>query len=342
MVSIDQLESPVPGFIPIAKGQPTTSHYRGATIFVDHASDFSYVHLNQALTTQETLDAKHAFECIAKQHSVHICHYHCDNGSFADWAFMDDVRQAHQTITFCGVGAHHQNGIAKQRIHDLMESTRTMLLHAAHRWPKAITSNLWPQALKHATNVQNSLPHPGKTQSPISLFTNMIVEPNIKHSHLFGCPVYVLQAPLQNNGPFAKWSECSQVGIFLYHSPHHAASILLILSTQMGLVSPQFHCVYDDAFDTVKAEMGDTSVWQCKAHLTKTTENVNNDATNDILVTAPTRQTMSMLPQYPHEVPAALLCLPELAPPPSQAQSYHLNPKVSLKLHLHSRPLNTL
>ena len=70
-------------------------------------------------------------------------------------------------------------------------------------WPKSITSNLWPQALKHATNVRNALPHPGKTQSPISLFANMIVEPNIKHFNPFGCLVYVLQAPLQNNGPFA-------------------------------------------------------------------------------------------------------------------------------------------
>ena len=69
---------------------------------------------------------------------------------------MDNVHQTHQTITFCGVGAHHQNGIAKQQIRDLMESTRTMLLHAAQQWPKAITSNLWPQALKHTTNVQNA------------------------------------------------------------------------------------------------------------------------------------------------------------------------------------------
>ena len=98
-------------------------------------------------------------------------------------------------------------------------------------------------------------------------------------------------------------SEHSQVGIFLCHSPHHAASVPLILSTQTGMVSPQFHCIYNDAFDTIKTEMGDTSVWQCKALLTKPTENVDDDATNDILVTAPTRQTTSTLPRYPHEVP---------------------------------------
>ena len=113
VVSIDQLESPVPGFIPIPKGQPTTSCYRGPTIFVDHASDFSNVHLNHALTMQETLDAKHAFECVAEQHGIHIHHYHSDNEQFADCAFMDDICQSHQTITFCGIGAHHQNGVAE-------------------------------------------------------------------------------------------------------------------------------------------------------------------------------------------------------------------------------------
>ena len=73
VVSVDQLESPVPGFVPIARGQPTTSRYRGASVFADHASGFTYVHLHQALTTQETLDAKHAFERVAHQYAYESC-----------------------------------------------------------------------------------------------------------------------------------------------------------------------------------------------------------------------------------------------------------------------------
>ena len=132
VVSIDQLESPIPGFVLIARGQPTTSCYHGASVFADHASSFTYVHLHQAMTTQETIDAKHAFECIAEQHAVCIRYYHSNNGRFADRAFMDDVRKAGQTITFCGVSAHHQNGVAERRIHDITESARTMLLYAIH------------------------------------------------------------------------------------------------------------------------------------------------------------------------------------------------------------------
>ena len=58
VVSIDQLESPIPGFVPITRGQPTTCCYCGASVLADHASGFTYVHLHQAMTTQETIDAK--------------------------------------------------------------------------------------------------------------------------------------------------------------------------------------------------------------------------------------------------------------------------------------------
>ena len=122
--------------VPISKGQPTVRKYRGALVFVDHASDFTYVHMHQNLTTDQKTHAKHAFERLAEKHGVRILHYHCDNGRFADKALVDDVRAAHQTITFCSVGMHHQNGIAKRRIRDITENARTSLLHAAHRWTK--------------------------------------------------------------------------------------------------------------------------------------------------------------------------------------------------------------
>ena len=145
-------------------------------------------------------------------------------------------------------------------------------INAAHRWPKAISANLWLQAIKHVVNVRNSLPRPGKTESPLSKFAGTSVQPNLKHFHPFGCPVYVLQAPLQTRSPFPKWGECSRIGIFLCHSPHHVSSIPLVLSTQTRLMSPQFHCVFNDNFDTVKKEQADTSIWKVKALLQEAKE----------------------------------------------------------------------
>ena len=99
------------------------------------------------------------------------------------------------------------------------------------------------------------------------------------------------------------------MGIFLCHSPHHAASVPLILSTQTGLVSPQFHCVFDDRFETVKNEPNDTSLWQQKAHFTK----LATDKTNDLLISTPTHSQAPTprLSPYASEIPAALLQLPD-------------------------------
>ena len=231
-----------------------------------------------------------------------------------DKAFVDDIWVAHQAITFCSVSAHHQNGIAEGCIRDITENARTSLLHAAHRWPKAIAANLRPQAIKHVVNVCNSLPRPGKTESPLSKFSGTSVQPNLKHFHPFGCPVYVLQAPLQTRSPFPKWGECSRIGIFLCHSPHHASSIPLILSTQTGLVSPQFHRLFDDDFDTVKKEQADASIWKTKAHLQEAKERAAEVTTRSSLVSGPKYQPVTSLPPYGRDIPQALQDLSQLLP----------------------------
>ena len=111
------------------------------------------------------------------------------------------------------------------------------------------------------------------------------------------------------------------MGIFLCHCPHHAASVPLILSTQTGLVSPQFHCVFDDRFETVKNEPNDTSLWQQKAHFTK----LATDKTNDLLISTPTH-TQAPTPHlspYASEIrPLSCNCLmsPSLKPTTNRAR----------------------
>ena len=81
-MSVDQLESTVPGLIAQLKGIPTKVHYRAATIFVDHFSRMSYVHLQKSLSSKETVQAKRAFETYAITYGVLVHHYHADNGCF--------------------------------------------------------------------------------------------------------------------------------------------------------------------------------------------------------------------------------------------------------------------
>jgi transposase InsO family protein len=137
----------LPGLIAQIKGIPTTKRYNYAAVFTDHYSKLGYVHLQQALTSEETVQAKHAFENYAATHNIKIIHYHADNGRFADKAFHQDLKNNNQTITFSGVNAHWQNGVAENRIGDLTENAWAMLLFAQRRWPDAITANLWPYAL---------------------------------------------------------------------------------------------------------------------------------------------------------------------------------------------------
>ena len=61
-VSIDQMQSTQAGFYAQLKGKLTTKRYTAATIFVDHFSRLCYVHLMTSLSSQETTEAKKAFE----------------------------------------------------------------------------------------------------------------------------------------------------------------------------------------------------------------------------------------------------------------------------------------
>jgi hypothetical protein len=114
--------------IRVATSPGDKKRYGTATIFVDHASRLSYIHFQQRISSDETVEAKRAFEAYTRSHGVTIKHYHADNGRFADNAFMQSVAESGQTISFCGVNAHFQNGIAEKRIRDLSEQARKQLL----------------------------------------------------------------------------------------------------------------------------------------------------------------------------------------------------------------------
>ena len=70
-------------------------------------------------------------------------------------------------------------------------------------------------------------------------------------SHVWGCPTYVLDPKLQDGKKIPKWRPRSRRGQFLGFSPMHANTVGLIRNLETGFISPQFHCVYDDWFETV-------------------------------------------------------------------------------------------
>jgi hypothetical protein len=114
-VSVDQLESGTPGWVAQLKGILTNRRYTCATVCVDHFSMLEYVYMQQQLTSDENVEAKHTFEAFAMSQGSKIKYYHADNAIFADNAFIKDIRESRpsQSITYCGVNAHFQNRIAE-------------------------------------------------------------------------------------------------------------------------------------------------------------------------------------------------------------------------------------
>ena len=173
IVSVDQLESTSPGLIAQLKGKLTQQRCKYATVFVDQFSGYTFVFLQRRLTSEATVQTKHAFKRSSEQRRVRVKHYHADNGRFADSAFIQDCKTQGQSILYCGVNAHFQNGIAERCICDLQEQTRTSRLHSMNKWRKMILICLWPYAMRHANDVGNATPKKGENNSPLEKFSGV-------------------------------------------------------------------------------------------------------------------------------------------------------------------------
>ena len=144
----DQMMSAQPGLLPRMGGRHTKDRITAVSVFLDSVTGHSLSHLQISTGGDETLAAKRAHELMADSHGVVIKSFHADNGIYAEKVFTDEVTACGQTITFCGVGAHLQNGVAENHIGCLTRGTRTSILHAQRRWPEAVGKILLPFAWK--------------------------------------------------------------------------------------------------------------------------------------------------------------------------------------------------
>ncbi len=224
-----------------------------------------YVHPQVNDSLIKTIAAKRAFKNFTAQHGIRIQHYHCNNGHFSDNAFKQACHDACQQLTFCGFNAHFQNGIAKRRNRGLSKSARKQLLHARAQWPAAVHFALWPYALRTAALLHNSLPVLEDGMLRLELFSSIRVGCNMKHVHTFGCPVFALRNALASGSQLPRWSPCVCLGLNLGPSPMHARNEYLVLNLITGCVSLQYHCRFDDFFQTTRhngPDVNGTISWQ--------------------------------------------------------------------------------
>jgi hypothetical protein len=135
-VSVDQYVCKVPGRLKhgFGKGKASTN-YNGGTIFVDHASSYISVHHQVSLQIGETLQQKHRFERHGKNNGVRIRQYHADNHPFESADFLSDLEIQNQSISYSGVGAHHQNGVAERALQAVTKWALAMMMHQLIHWP---------------------------------------------------------------------------------------------------------------------------------------------------------------------------------------------------------------
>ena len=148
-----------------------------------------------------------AFEQFAASHGIKIKAYRATKGIMACQEFLNHINTYQQTITYCGMNAHGQNGIAEQAIQSLCDRAHTIPIRAIEKRPEAVTMVLWPFALKMAASIHNGNGTPGQSGlSPEEIFTRQKAQPDrLLDVHTFGYLVFVLDPKLQQGQKILKW-----------------------------------------------------------------------------------------------------------------------------------------
>ena len=203
----------------------------------------------------DTILAKHSLEeWLYNLAYVEVKQYHSDNGVFVADEFREDCKELNQKQSFSGVGAKHQNARAERSIQTIMYMARTFMLHVALHWNESGTDNLalWPFAVKHAVWLYNRVPNRITGLTPLELLTKTKADHrDLLRGHVSGCPTFVLDARLQDGKKIPKWNSRARIGQFLGYSDEHSSLVANVRHLTTGHVSPQYHCVFDDLFQTV-------------------------------------------------------------------------------------------
>ena len=260
-VSTDQFVCRTPGHLPTSYGREgTNSGFNGGTIYNDAASGLIWVENQVSLGASETIMGKERFEqWLYDIACVKVKHFHGDNGIFSSEQYLQECAKKMQSPSFSGVGAQHQNSKAEWAIQTIMYMAGTFLVHSSLHWMDMGTDDisLWPFAVQHAVWLYNRVPNYESGLTPLELITKQKADHrDILRSHVWGCPAYVLEPKLQNGQKLPKWNRRSRLGQFLGYSDVHSSLVANIRHLGTGFVSPTYHVVFDNLFETVFSTRG--------------------------------------------------------------------------------------
>ncbi len=185
---------------------------------------------------------------------MEVKHYHGNNGIFSTEEYCLECKEKGQSQSFSGVGAQHQNAGAERAIQTIMFMAHSFMVHSSLHWTDRGLDDilLWPFAVKHVVWIYNRVPNRQSGLTLLELLTKSKADHrDLLRAHVWGCPAIVLEPQLQNNKKLPKWNRHAWVGQFLGYLGEHLSLVANVRHLLTGYVSPQFHVIFDDLFETV-------------------------------------------------------------------------------------------
>jgi hypothetical protein len=128
------------------------------------------------------------------------------------------------------------------------------MLHAAFHWPEHATFKFLPQVVDYAIWIFSRLPSHETGLSLNEFWSRSFdIGHDLHWARPFGCPVNVLDPKLQDGGTVPKWDTHAHRGMFVGFSAQHSSQVPLVLNILTEKITPQFHVVFDEKFQTVSS-----------------------------------------------------------------------------------------
>jgi hypothetical protein len=173
---------------------------------MQHLDSFGLKTMFLLVLTKWSWGKAHFKQWLYDQCVCEVKHYHGDNGLYSAEEFRRDCEEKQQSQSFSGISTQHQNVCAERAIQTIMYMVRTFMVHAS-LWTERGSDDLslWSFAVKHLVWVYNCVPNVWSGLTPLELITRERSDyKDLLRCHVWGCPVFVLEAKLQNDQKLPK------------------------------------------------------------------------------------------------------------------------------------------
>jgi hypothetical protein len=130
----------------------------------------------------------------------------------------------------------------------------TFMIHVSLHWDEQGSDAvaLWIFAVCRVVWLYNYLPNGVIGLSPMEILTSTRLDHrDLLRTHVWGCPVYVLDPKLQDGKKIPKCNCWALQGQFLGFSDKHSLLVATVHHLTTSFVSPQFNVFFDYHFHTV-------------------------------------------------------------------------------------------